>query len=51
MFFIAFEMSMNAAEYCQLFRLAFWMSDARMKAASIVLLPRRNPYCSGPRSE
>ena len=39
---------MKAAEYCQLFRLAFCSNDVRMNMASVVLLPRLNPYCSGP---
>ena len=42
------DMSTKAAEYCHLFLFAFWSSEARMNTASVVLLPRLKPYCSGP---
>ena len=39
---------MKAAEYCQRFNLAFFISVASTNTASIVLFPRRNPNCSDP---
>ena len=43
-----FEMSMNAAEYCQFFALACFSNVVKTKTASRVLRPCRNPNCSGP---
>ena len=43
-------MSIKAAAKGQRFFLAFFMSVVRTKAASIVLRPRLNPNCSGPRN-
>ena len=42
-------MSMKAVAYGQFLALAFLSSVERTKIASIVLRPRRNPNCSGPR--
>ena len=41
-------MSRKAAEYGQFFLLAFWNNVESTKIASLVLLPLRNPNCSGP---
>ena len=43
-------MSINATENGQRLALAFFRRVERTKTASIVLLPFRNPNCSGPRS-
>ena len=42
-------MSRKAVAKCQPLILAFMMRDIRVKAASMVLFPRRKPNCSGPR--
>ena len=46
-----FEMSLKAAEYGQLFLLAFCRSVVKIMTASIVLRPLLKPYCSGPNIE
>ena len=42
---------MKAAEYGQLFLLAFCRSVVKIMTASIVLRPLLKPYCSGPNIE
>ena len=47
-FYLTLEMSKKAAEYGQLFFLAFIIMVLKTNTASMVLLPLLNPNCSGP---
>ena len=49
-FIMTLLISRKAEAKCQPLLLAFMMSDMRVKMASKVLLPRRNPNCSMPMS-